>query len=184
MKITIPYRRGRRLLFAACHLAIFLITLHTAWRAFWFGGASLALLFPCLVVLAVSGYFLFHIISRFFRKTGCFSITADGIENAACVCLCWIVRLPVAVRLIPWGCIREFKLDFGGNAQKVLLIPKEEDAFPKGYPNAALSIFRREMDAGRPGVDFGSAGAAYDPKELYRLLSEKLEEYSRNGMRW
>lgn len=179
MKITIPYRRGR---IAQCIgyvlSAAFLLALITVFfRIGTAAAVSCALVtilfsvFPCWMAV--------HTVSRAIRKTGCFSITSDGVENIAHPLSVGCFHFPLTIRLIPWSCIDSFRIDRAAGGERLLLITKDISEFPKGYSPLVRALLERDQNRSVCGFSLDSRSAGADPQELLRLLQRELESFRR-----
>ena len=178
MKITIPYRRMSRLLegggCALCALLLLTAAVHLLRE-----GIPAGVL--CAMIALVCFIFVFSLALqaalRAIFRTGCFSITSDGLENLVHPLTAGPFRYPVNVRLVPWSCIDSFRIDRSSGGDRIMLIPKDEADFPKGYSRFARWLLEREHSSGDFGFYFDSRRAAVDPEALLRLLQKELAAY-------
>ncbi len=179
MKITIPYRRSRigqtigYALSSAFLLAVivFLFRIGTAASV---GCAMISLLF-----FLFPFWMTIHTIWRAAAKTGCFSITSDGIENISHPLSIGCFSFPLTIRLIPWSCIDSFRIDRSAGGERLLLMAKDIAEFPKGYSPLMRMLLERDQNRGICGFSLDSRSADADPQELLRLLQRELENFRR-----
>lgn len=181
MKITIPYRRSyivhgivygisAAVLLAA---AIFLFRIGTPAAAGCALISLLLLLFPLWMFL--------NMVIRLALKTGCFSITSDGLEDISYPFSIGCFKFPVTIRLIPWSCIDSFRIDRAAGGNRLLLIAKDQAEFPRDYSPFVRSLLEREQNKCIYGLQFDSQTAAMDSEELFHLLQQNLSDYRRRG---
>lgn len=179
MKITIPYRRGRTVqsicyaLSSAFLLAVTIVLLRIGTAAsLGCAAASLFLfLFPCWTTVQA--------VWRAAAKTGCFSITSDGLENVSHPFSVGCFSFPLTIRLIPWSCIDSFRIDRSAGGERLLLMAKDIAEFPKGYSPLMRMLLEREQNRGVCGFSIDSRFADASPQELFRLLQQELESFRR-----
>ena len=179
MKITIPYRRGRAgqaIMFGLGALVLVLTAvflLRTGSPAA--GGCALITLIFAAFPLWSSVSFLVRVI----RRTGCFSVTSDGLENLQHLISLGCFSFPVTIRLIPWSCIDSFRIDRASGGEKVVLIAKDPAEFPKGYSPFVRSLLERDQNRGICGFSFDVRSADRGQKELFDLLQRELDAFRR-----
>ncbi len=179
MKIKIPYRSSRiwqgiAYGISATVLLLMIIVLFRSGNPAAAGCATLSLLFFLFPL-----WMFINIIVRFVRNTGCFSITPDGLENISHPLSIGAIGLPVTIRLFPWSCIESFRIDRTAGGDRLVLMPKDQAEFPKGYSPFVISLLEREQNRGVCGFTFDSRSADADPEQLLRLLQKELDAYRR-----
>lgn len=181
MNITIPYRRSHGARIAGYILSAAFLAAVTAFLFRIGTPASLGCAIFSLLLLLLPLWLTVQSLCRAALKTGCFSVTSDGLENIVHLLLVGCFRVPVTVRLIPWSCIDSFRIDRTAGGESLTVMTKDVAEFPKGYSPFVRALLEREQNRCVCGLSVDTRFAAADPQELLRMLQLELEAFRRRG---
>lgn len=144
---------------------------------------SPVMLIPFLLLALIALVTLWILVEQLVRAVspiGCFRITPDGLEHLPVGFRLLGIRLPGAVRCLPWSCIQDIRLE-RANAHTVLRIQTVDDAdFPKGYSRYVRMLLEREAQHDSYGFAIDWSHIDGDPEAWAHKLQTMLAEYRSN----
>ena len=176
--LTIRYRVSYSI--AVCGASGTLAGLAGAYAVRLAAACTPAVLIPMLaagaVALGALAVFAVQLV-RAVGPIGCFQVTPDGLAHLPVGIRVGGLRLPGSVRLLPWPCIADIRLECAG-ARRVLRIQTvDDDGFPRGYSRRVRKMLEREASRDSYGFAVDISHVTGDPQEWAHRLQLLLAQW-------
>ncbi len=175
---TIRYRPAYSL--AVCGGSALLAALAGAYVIRLAAAFSPSAVLPALLAGAVALSALVIFAAQLVRAVGpagCFQVTPDGLAHLPVGVRIAGLRLPGSVRLLPWSCIADIRLECTG-ARRVLRIQTVDDAeFPRGYSHRVRQLLEREAAHDSYGFAVDLSHISGDPQAWTAQLQAMLAQW-------
>lgn len=174
VRYRIPYSLA---VCGGCAVLTFLAVAYVVELARAFSPAAVC---PAVVagVVALVAFTLFA--EQFVRAVtavGCFRITPDGLAHLPVGLRIAGLRLPGSVRLLPWSCIADIRLECVGTRRILRIQTVGDEAFPRGYSHWVRQLLAREAAHDSYGFSVDISHIAGDPQVWAQRLQALLAQW-------